>query len=47
LTKLFGKGFELLALFNVEYDSDITDKLMENPNSRFKLELRKISKIKK
>lgn len=47
LTKIVGKGFELLALFNVEYDSNITDALMQNPNSRFKLELRKISRIKK
>jgi hypothetical protein len=47
LTKLFGKGVELLALFNVEYSSEITTELMENPNARFRLELKKIPRIKK
>jgi hypothetical protein len=47
LTKLFGKGTQLLALFNVEYESDITTELMQNPNAQFRLELKRIPKVKK
>jgi len=46
LTKLFGKGVDLLALFNVDYSSEITTDLMQNPNARFRLELKKIPRVK-
>lgn len=48
--KLIGKGYQLLALFNIEYhrsSEPITQLLMENPNSEFRLEITRIRKIKK
>jgi hypothetical protein len=47
LTKLIGKGIDLLALFNVDYSSEITTQLMLNPNAQFRLELKKIPRVKK
>lgn len=42
MTKIYGKGHELLSMFDVEYhafSAEITDMLMSNPNARFRLSL--------
>jgi len=42
LTKIYGKGHEILACFNIEYESyihEIVDELMSNPNKRYRLSL--------
>ena len=47
LAVISGKGYQLLALFDVEYHASsakITDVLMGNPNKKFKLSLKEIKK---
>ena len=42
--EIYGKGHEILALFDIEYhffSKEITDELMGNPNKKFKLTLRR------
>jgi len=41
---IYGKGHELLSLFNIDYhmsSAKITEILMNNPNARFRLSLQK------
>lgn len=48
--KLIGKGYQLLALFSIDYHKSsepITRLLMENPNAEFRLEITRIRKVKK
>jgi len=50
LTKIYGKGHEILACFNVEYESyihEIVAELMNNPNKRYKLSLEAAPQRKK
>ena len=47
---IYGKGHVLLSFFDIEYEdsiSEITDELMSNPNSRFRLSLEQASLKKK
>ena len=40
MAELFGKGYEILALFNIDYHDlleEISTVLMSNPNQRFRL----------
>jgi len=40
--KVYGKGHEILAFFNIEYESYIQEfasELMTNPNKRYRLSL--------
>jgi len=42
MTKVYGKGHEILAYFNIEYESyiqEFVNELMSNPNKRFRLSL--------
>jgi len=42
MTKIYGKGYEILAFFNIEYESFIQEfasELMSNPNKRYRLSL--------
>ena len=42
MPKIYGKGHELLSMFDIEYhkfSAEITDMLMSNPNARFRLSL--------
>ena len=42
MTKIYGKGHEILAYFNIEYESYIQEfasELMSNPNKRYRLSL--------
>ncbi len=42
MPKIYGKGHQLLSLFDIEYhafSAEITDMLMSNPNKRFRLSL--------
>ncbi len=42
MPKIYGKGHELLSMFDIEYhkfSAEITDMLMGNPNARFRLSL--------
>jgi hypothetical protein len=45
--KLCGRGFDLLKFFSVDYNTEITDELMQNPNAQFQLQLDKIPRVKK
>ena len=39
---MYGRGYQILALFNTEYHEmlrDFSDELMNDPNERFKLSL--------
>ncbi len=40
--KIYGKGHEILACFDIEYESyirEIASELMSNPNKRYRLSL--------
>jgi hypothetical protein len=42
MTSIYGKGYEILALFNIDYHETLeklSSELMGNPNKRFKLSL--------
>jgi len=42
LRKIYGKGHEILACFNIEYEfyiHEIANELMSNPNKRYRLSL--------
>jgi len=42
LTKIYGKGHEILACFDIEYESyiqEIVNELMSNPTKRYRLSL--------
>ena len=42
MTEIYGKGHELLSLFDIEYhqfSKTITDELLSNPEKKFKLVL--------
>jgi len=42
MTKIYGKGHEILAYFNIEYESyiqEIVNELMGNPTKRYRLSL--------
>jgi len=46
MAEIYGKGHELLAFFDIEYEffiKEITSELMRNPDKKFKLTLEKIS----
>jgi len=46
MAEIYGKGHEILACFDIEYEffiKEITGELMKNPNKKFKLTLEKIS----
>jgi len=48
--EIFGKGHELLSMFDVEYhafSAEITNMLMGNPNKRFRLVLQRAPLKKK
>lgn len=45
--KLYGRGVDLLKFFSVDYHTEITDELMQNPNTKFRLQLDKIPRVKK
>lgn len=47
MAKLYGKGHEILSLFNVEYPNELTDILMNDPNARFRLSLERAPLKKK
>ena len=50
IPKIYGKGHEILSLFDVEYhkfSADITEMLMQNPNARFRLSLQRAPVKKK
>ena len=42
MTKIYGKAHEILAYFNIEYESyieEFVNELMSNPNKRYRLSL--------
>ncbi len=42
MTKIYGKGHEILACFDIEYESyiqEIANELMSNPTKRYRLSL--------
>ena len=42
MPKIYGKGHEILACFNIEYEShieEIVNELMSNPTQRFRLSI--------
>ncbi len=42
MTKIYGKGHEILSCFNVEYESyiqEFANELMSHPNKRYRLSL--------
>jgi len=44
MTKIYGKGHEILACFNIDYEfhiKDIVSELMSNPTKRYRLSLEK------
>ncbi len=50
MPKIYEVGHKLLALFDIEYhkfSADITDELMKNPNTRFRLSLQRAPLKKK
>ena len=50
IPKIYGKGHELLSLFDIDYhtaSASITEMLMGNPNARFTLSLQRASLKKK
>lgn len=50
MTKIYGKGHEILAYFNIEYESyiqEIVSELMNNPSKRYRLSLERAPLKKK
>lgn len=44
MARMYGRGYQILALFNTEYHEmlrDFSAELMSDPNQRFKLSLEK------
>ena len=44
MTKIYGKGHEILSYFNIDYESyiqEIVSELMSNPTKRYRLSLEK------
>ena len=50
MTKIYGKGHEILAYFNIDYESyiqEFANELMSNPNQRFRLSLERAPQRRK
>jgi len=50
MPKIYGKGHEILACFNIEYESyiqEIVNELMSNPTKRYRLSLESAPKRRK
>ena len=48
--KVYGKGYEILAYFNIDYESyirEFANELMSNPNQRFRLSLEPAPLVRK
>jgi len=49
MAEIYGKGHEILACFDIEYEKfikEITSELMKYPNKKFKLTLEKLPERK-
>jgi len=50
MPKIYGKGHEILACLNIDYESyiqEIVNELMSNPTKRYRLSLEKAPQLKK
>lgn len=50
MVEIFGKGYEILALFNIDYHKsleEISTELMSKPNQRFRLSIERAPLKKK